>query len=256
MFGIEEFDIKLETEKIGRNFIYTEEIDSTNSYLMNRDINLPDGTVVLAERQLKGRGRMDRSWHSLKDVNLTFSILLKNSKYFRTNFNLINFSAALSVAIAIENLYQLKPELKWPNDVLINGKKVSGILIESVSKAEKVERIVIGIGLNVNQNIFQGSYNIPPTSLKLELNKHIDREILLAELLNHFETFLHKTKVKPQWILNEWKYRCRMIGERISIIEGEKIITGIFDDVDDDGFLILRQGTQTQKIFAGDVSAA
>lgn len=256
MFGIEEFDIKLETEKIGRNFIYTEEIDSTNSYLMDRSNNVPDGTVVLAERQLKGRGRMDRSWHSLKDLNLTFSILLKDSKYLRMNFNLINFSAALSVAIAIENLYQLKPELKWPNDVLINGKKVSGILIESVSKGEKVERIVIGIGLNVNQNTFQGTYNLPPTSLILELNKHIDRETLLAELLNHFEAFLHKNKVKPQWILNEWRNRCRMIGERISIIEGEKIITGIFDDIDDDGFLILRQGTQTQKIFAGDVSAA
>lgn len=256
MFGIEEFDIKLETEKIGRNFIYTEEIDSTNSYLLNREGNPPDGTVVLAERQLKGRGRKDRTWHSLKDVNLTFSILLKDSKYFRTNLNLINFSAALSVAIAIENLYQLKPELKWPNDVLINGKKVSGILIESFSKGEKVERIVIGIGLNVNQNIFQGTYNLLPTSLKLELNKHLDREILLAELLNHFETLLHKTKVKPKWILNEWRNRCRMIGERISIIEGEKIITGIFDDVDDDGFLILRQGTQTQKIFSGDVSAA
>lgn len=256
MFEIEEFDIKLETEKIGRNFIYTEEIDSTNSYLMNREFNPPDGTVVLAEKQSKGRGRNDRNWHSLKDVNLTFSILLKDSKYFRTNFNLINFSAALSVAISIENLYQLKPELKWPNDVLINGKKVSGILLESTSKGEKVERIVIGIGLNVNQNIFQGTYNIAPTSLKLELNRHIDREILLAELLNHFENLLHKTKVKPEWILNEWRNRCRMIGERITIIEGEKTVTGIFDDIDDAGFLILRQGTRTQKIFAGDLSSA
>jgi len=256
LFVIEEFDIKLETEKIGRNFIYTEEIDSTNSYLMNREFNPPDGTVVLAEKQSKGRGRKDRTWNSLKDVNLTFSILLKDNRHFKTNFNLINFSAALSVAISIENLYQLRPELKWPNDVLINTKKVSGILLESASKGEKIERVVIGIGLNVNQNIFQGTYNIPPTSLKLELERHLDREILLAELLNNFENLLHKTRLKPDWILNEWRNRCRMIGERISITDGEKTITGIFDDIDDDGFLILRQGTQTQKILNGDVSSA
>lgn len=256
MFKIEEFDIKLETEKIGRNFIYTEEINSTNTYLMDREFSFPHGTVVLAEKQLQGRGRKDRSWHSLKDFNLTFSILLKDKKYLKNNINYINFSAALSVAISIENLFQLKPELKWPNDVLINSKKVSGILLESATKGEAIERIVIGIGLNVNQMQFQGSFNITPTSLKLELNQGIVRENLLAELLNNFEYLLHKSKSKPAWILSEWRNRCRMIGERISITEEDKTLYGIFDDIDEEGYLILRNGIQTQKIFFGDVSLA
>jgi BirA family biotin operon repressor/biotin-[acetyl-CoA-carboxylase] ligase len=164
--------------------------------------------------------------------------------------------SALAVALSIENLYQLKTELKWPNDVLINGKKVSGVLIESASRGEKIERIVIGIGLNVNQNVFQGNFNITPTSLKNESKQNIERETLLAELLNVFEEILEYVLTNPKWILKEWKDRCRMIGEKISISEDDKVKYGIFDDIDEDGFLILKTDKRTEKIYFGDVSTA
>lgn len=256
MFNIESFDIKLDTDFIGRNFIYSEELESTNSVLMDKKNNFNvNGTVVLAEKQSKGKGRKDRIWYSAKGQNLTFSILLTDKKYFKKNFSLINFAISLSVATAIENLHQIRTEVKWPNDVLVGGKKIAGILLESISQGSKIERVVIGVGLNVNQVMFQGSFSIDPTSLKIELNDEtIDREDLLAELLNTFEENLDKLLKKPDSILKEWKSRCRMIGEKISVIEGDSELYGIFEDVDDEGFLLLKTKGKTEKIHFGDVS--
>jgi BirA family biotin operon repressor/biotin-[acetyl-CoA-carboxylase] ligase len=123
-------------------------MDKKNGYNNN-------GTVVLAEKQTSGKGRKDRVWYSAPETNLTFSILLTKDKFLNNNSSLINFAASLAVAFSIENLYQLKTELKWPNDVLLDGKKTSGILIESTSQGNKIERFVVGIGVNVNQPSFQ-----------------------------------------------------------------------------------------------------
>lgn len=256
LFSIENFDIKLDTEVIGRNFIYAEEVTSTNTLLLDNKTSSINGTVLLAEKQVKGHGRKERIWYSMKGINLTFSILLTDKKYFSKYFNLINFAAALATAISIESLFQLKTELKWPNDILINHKKVSGILIESSSKGDRIERVAIGVGLNVNQSIFQGSFNIPPTSLKNETGQTVEREMLLAELLNVFEETLEHIISNPGWILKEWKERCRMIGEKISVSDSEKTRYGIFDDIDENGFLILKTNKKTEKIYSGDVSIA
>jgi BirA family biotin operon repressor/biotin-[acetyl-CoA-carboxylase] ligase len=256
MFDLELFDIKLDTEVIGRNFIYAEEVDSTNSVLLDKSNNKfdIDGTVVLSEKQNEGRGRKDRVWYSTKGMNLTFSILLKDRDFTGRRINLVNFASSLAVAMAIENLYQLKIELKWPNDVLISGKKTAGILIESSSAGKKIERVVTGIGINVNQTSFQGIYKIPPTSIKQESGNNIDREVLLAEVLNIFEEILQWIDDKPNEILKDWKARCRMIGEKISVTEGDQVRYGIFDDIDDEGFLILKTGRKFEKIYFGDVS--
>lgn len=258
MFSLESFDIKLDTEFVGRNFIFTEEVESTNTVLLNRANKFnSDGTVVLAEKQSKGKGRKERTWYSAKGQNLTFSILLTSKKFLGKNFNLLNFASSLSVAFALENLFQLKPELKWPNDVLINGKKICGILMESTSQGSKIERVVIGIGLNVNQVIFQGSFNLEPTSIKLELGgESIDREKLLAELLNTFEETLARIPTEPQQIFKDWKDRCRLLGEKISIMEDGTTKYGIFDDIDNEGYLLLKTKNKIEKIHFGDVSAA
>lgn len=255
MFNLESFDIKLDTDVIGRNFIYTEEVESTNNLLLDKGGKFNQhGTVFLAEKQTKGKGRKDRVWYSAKDLNLTFSILLTDQKYFKKNLNFINFASSLAVAISIENLYQLNIELKWPNDILINRRKAAGILLESQSQANKIERLVIGIGVNVNQTTFQGSFNIEPTSIKMELNEFVDRERFLAEILNNFEQILDSVPKNPGWILKEWKMRCRMIGEKISVSDEDKVKYGVFHDIDDDGFLLLRNANQIEKIYFGDVS--
>ncbi len=255
MFELETFDIKLNTEVIGRNFIYADEIDSTNSLLLtkNKKQNV-DGTVALAEKQIKGRGRKDRIWYSAKGLNLTFSVLFLDETLLKGNINLINFSAALAIALSIENLYQLKTELKWPNDILVNKKKIAGILLESSSQGNKIEKLIVGIGVNVNQTLFQGSFNIEPTSIKMELNQNVEREKLLAEILNNLEEFVGMISTNPSFILKDWKSRCDMIGEKISITEGETTRYGIFEDIDENGFLLLRVKNKTEKIHFGDVS--
>lgn len=255
MFEIENFDLKLNTDIIGRNFIYCDEIDSTNTYLMdkNNKVNI-NGSLVLAERQIKGRGRKDRVWYSAKDLNLNFSILLIGKEFLGKNFNLINFASSLAVAQSIENLFQLNTSLKWPNDVLINRKKVSGILLEASSQGNNIERMVVGIGLNVNQTMFQGTFNLPPTSLKIELNENVDRERLLAEILNNFEELLSLVQNNPEALMKEWKSKCRMIGERIEVSDDKGKKYGIFDDLDENGFLLLKIKDKIEKIHYGDVS--
>ncbi len=252
-FIIEEMDIKLKTNFIGTNFIYYEEADSTNEELLNDASIKEHGTVLFANNQVKGRGRMNREWISKKDHSLTFSILLTENISANT-VNIINLAASIAVAQSLENLYQLDVRLKWPNDVLIATRKVCGILIESQSKGDKLERVVVGIGVNVNQPMFEGGFNIPPTSIKKEFGKNVSRERLIAEILNEFEKLLKKIKHHPEEILNNWRSKCKMIGEKVKIIDGENELFGTFEDIDENGFLLLNNMNGITKIFNGDVS--
>lgn len=255
MFSIENFDIKLNTEYIGRTFVYAEELPSTNTFLMDKQNGYnTSGTVVLAEKQTSGKGRKDRVWYSAPDSNLTFSILLTKDKFLTSNSSLINFAASLAVAFSIDNLYQLKTELKWPNDVLLDGKKTSGILIESTSQGNKIERFVVGIGVNVNQPSFQGTFNYPPTSIRIELGRNVERERFLAEILNNFELLLEKIKSNKNEVINDWKSKCKMIGEKISVVENDSEKFGIFYDIDEEGFLLLKTRDGIEKVHYGDVS--
>lgn len=255
MLNIEDFDIKLNTEYIGRTFVYAEELSSTNTFLMDKKNGYNNnGTVVLAEKQTSGKGRKDRVWYSAPETNLTFSILLTKDKFLNNNSSLINFAASLAVAFSIENLYQLKTELKWPNDVLLDGKKTSGILIESTSQGNKIERFVVGIGVNVNQPSFQGTFNYPPTSIRIELGRNVERERFLAEILNNFELLLERIKSNKIEVINDWKAKCKMIGEKISVVENDSEKFGIFYDIDEEGFLLLKTKDGIEKVHYGDVS--
>jgi len=253
LFNIEEFDIKLDTEFIGRNFIYCDEVESTNELLLNSKDFSQNGTVLLAEYQSKGKGRKDKVWISNSGQNLTFSVLLKG-EFKSRKINLINLSTSLAIAQAIENLCQLNVELKWPNDVLIDKKKVAGILLESTSKNNKIIKIVIGIGINVNQPNFPGKFDIPPTSIRKEFHSIVNRERLLSEVLNNLEQNFDSAKDQSEKIMNDWRARCKMIGEKIKIIDDERIKFGIFEDIDEEGFMILRQGDLREKIHQGDVN--
>lgn len=251
-FQIEEFDIKLDTEEIGRQFVYIQQVDSSNSFLLyNKELKI-HGTVVLAEEQSKGKGRLNREWQSQPGQNLTFSILLR--KVDGKKINIINLAASLVVAQAIENLFQLNTSLKWPNDVLIDNKKAAGILIESTSKANELDRVVIGIGINVNQINFPGKYLIEPTSVRKEFKNKVSREKLLSEVLNLYEEVLYKIDENPEDVLEDWKERCNMIGGKVKVEGAKETKFGIFDDIDKEGFLILRIGENTERIHFGDVS--
>ena len=144
--------------------------------------------------------------------------------------------------------------MKWPNDILVHRKKIAGILLESTSKANKISRLVVGIGVNVNQPNFPGKFEIQPTSIRREFKSIVSREKLLSELLNIYEETLELLDTEPEKILNDWRDRCKMIGEKVKLVEENKIKTGIFEDIDDKGYLILKSGDKREKIHYGDVS--
>lgn len=254
MFDLEKFDLKLNTDVIGRNFIYAEEVPSTNTELLNEsEFYKKHGTVLLSEKQTEGKGRKNRVWYSDDKLNLTFSILITEPKYLQ-KISIINFVASLALAVSIENLYQLKTELKWPNDILIDGKKAAGILIESTSKGSKISRLVIGMGLNVNQISFQRKFTTVPTSLKKELGHPVEREKTLAEILNNVEEILYTSSKFPDKILEDWKEKCNMIGRRITVVHNDVTKHGIFNDIDKNGFLVLRTDDKVETLHSGDVS--
>ena len=254
MFDLEKFDLKLNTDVIGRNFIYAEEVPSTNTELLNEsEFYQKHGTVLFSEKQTEGRGRKNRVWYSDDKLNLTFSILITEPKYLQ-KINILNFVASLALAVSIENLYQLRTDLKWPNDILIDGKKAAGILIESTSKGSKISRLVIGMGLNVNQISFQRKFTTEPTSLKKELGHPVEREKTLAEILNNIEEILYISTKFPDKILEDWKEKCNMIGRRITVIHNDVTKHGIFNDIDKNGFLVLRIDDKIETLHSGDVS--
>jgi BirA family biotin operon repressor/biotin-[acetyl-CoA-carboxylase] ligase len=253
VFNIEEFDIKLNTEVLARNFVYLEEIDSTNSFLLESKDYRENGTIVMAEYQLRGKGRKDRDWVASKEQALTFSLLL-NENIDNKNIHVINLGASLAIAQALENLHQLKVNLKWPNDVLISNKKIAGILIESTSKGSEIEKMVIGIGINVNQPNFKGKFSMPPTSVRLESKRAVSRERLLSEILNNFEGILIQISKDKDKVLQDWKSRCQMIGGKVKVFNDEKEEFGIFDDIDENGFLVLKSKSGAKTIYHGDVS--
>jgi len=255
MLNLEKFDLKLETDFIGRNFIYADEIGSTNTELLaGKQQYKKSGTVYIAEKQLAGKGRKNRVWNSAKGLNLTFSILLTKDSISDINISHLNLAASLAVATAIENLYQIKTELKWPNDVLIEKKKVAGILIETSIKGKSIDRAVIGMGINLNQIAFQGEFNLEPTSLKLKLGMEIDRENILAEILNIFEEMLAELEQNSANVIEAWRSKCEMIGDKITITDDDKVKRGIFHDIDNEGYLLLKVNDEIEKIHFGDVS--
>lgn len=255
MFNIEEFDIKLGTDVIGRNFVYTEEINSTNKALIDTKEFNKDGTVLMAEYQTDGKGRKSRVWYANSGQNLLFSVLLKR-KFNENELNIINLGAALAVAVSIENLYQLKTNLKWPNDVLVHNKKICGILLETVVQGNEIDRAVVGVGVNVNQHSFVGAseFVTPPTSVKTEFKKEVSRERFLSEILNNFEIIINQIEENKLKVIEDWKSRSKLLGENVKIVDGEEKRFGKFIDVDENGFLVLKSGDKIETIHYGDVS--
>ena len=181
-----EVEQRLTTRFVGRRLLYLTSTGSTMDVARGEaEASAPDGTVVLAEEQTKGRGRFDRVWVSPEGKNLYLTLIIRPPLERLRSLSIV---APLAVALAIEDSTGLTPRIKWPNDVLMNGRKLSGILVESEIAGESVEYALIGIGINVNFDIEQSPEIAQiATSVKRELGNETCREDLLAVFLNHFE---------------------------------------------------------------------
>ncbi|MFA6438211.1 MAG: biotin--[acetyl-CoA-carboxylase] ligase [Bacteriovoracaceae bacterium] len=248
----------LSTNHFGKKVFSFDSIDSTNTFAKNVErIIAPHGTVVIAEEQTAGRGRLQRNWRSTKGENLLFTVILY-PEFDVEKIVLLPFVGSLAVVDAIETVTGLTATCKWPNDVLINSKKICGMLLESSSGSAGIERIVLGIGVNVNQIEFSEELVGKASSLRIESGNNVDRIRLLQSILEALELRYHQlSSFPPVQILNDWKMKALLFGKKILVLEHECSFTATAIDVAEDGSLIIETGEgEKRNLFAGDVSLA
>lgn len=249
----EEVKFGLNTKTIGKKIVYYDSITSTNTKCYElAEKKYPQGTLVISESQTKGKGRLSRSWVSPKHKGIYFSILLKPS-ILPVHVPKITLLSAVSVVSAIRKLTKLPALIRWPNDVLINKNKVCGILTEMNAESDRVNFLILGIGINVNTK--RSELPKGATSLSEEGAKDITRvELLkniLSELESHYNLF-QKEGFGP--IIQEWQNLSAILGSRVKIVSHNEKIEGQAAGVDTDGALIIRLDNGFQKkITAGDV---
>lgn len=222
------------------NIIFFEKIDSTNTYAKSNIDDLADKTVISTDVQTKGRGRFDRSWTDLGKENIYMTIILKPSNQFSDVYS--NLTQYLSVILCrqLEEM-GLSPKIKWPNDVLLNGKKVCGILAESVLRAGELKGLVLGIGINLKASEEQlAQIDRPATALNIETNKQINKNEFMQKLLESFfkeyDDFL-KNGFKS--IKDEYIKRAYFLNQELNIAIFDRIEKGIAKDIDNSGNLVL-----------------
>ena len=234
------------------NIIWHARLSSTNTTLQElaeRTPDLPSGTVIATREQTRGRGRLDRVWISGKNENLTFSLFLRvGTDPYRLP------SASMAAAVAAADFLEsegIQASLKWPNDVLVNGKKICGILSEAVSGG-----VIIGIGLNVNMDTTT-HIDQPATSLRIESGKHYDCEHLLPVFLNKLLPHLTAWECHGfSGIRKSWEARVTNLGKPIRLRDGNHERNGVLAGFGEDGELLLQTDESTRiPIWSGELTS-
>jgi BirA family transcriptional regulator, biotin operon repressor / biotin---[acetyl-CoA-carboxylase] ligase len=246
---------RITSQLFGKELYYRDVIPSTNIFAKTLLQNgTREGTVVITDNQTDGHGRSNRKWYSEPFKNLTFSVIVQPT-IAPELLGGVSLYAGLSVAEAIEETTSLQPTCKWPNDILLNGKKVCGILSETVFEYNQLKGLVIGVGINVNQRVFPVEVQSTASSLALETNLEYDCPALLSSVLNRMEhNYQLVQSGRMEQIFEHWKRYTTMFGQIISVHQMENIITGIAARLDEDGGLILLTSSGEQKILAGDIT--
>ncbi len=243
----------LETKVLGRDIVYFEEIPSTMSAAMDLAMtDSPEGTLVIAETQSKGKGRLGRSWVSPKGQGLYFSLILRPKLSVR-DVPLMTLMSAVAVSQTIREMTPLDAKIKWPNDILVSGRKLSGILMEMNADMDGIKFVILGIGLNVNTPLKQ----LPPNaaSLKSETHKVYNRAEVLQRLLLNLETW-YKIFVDqgPDAVLKQWRLWSDTLGRRIKIEDQQGVFEGKAVDIDEFGRLMLQDSDgKILRRMTGDV---
>jgi BirA family biotin operon repressor/biotin-[acetyl-CoA-carboxylase] ligase len=245
----------LRTRRFGRRLFTFETIDSTNTCAkVLASCWAVEGTVIIAEEQTEGKGRLGRSWFASPGQNLTFSLVLRPTGPAE-DLNLIPLYVGVAVADAIRNLTGLPAKCKWPNDIMINERKTAGVLIEGSLKDSSVEFVIVGIGVNVNQREFPGGLSETATSLALASGSDVDRAELFREIMRSLETHYDKLKKEGvRSIIPLWTDRTTMIGRKISVSQNGVLLEGVAQGVNEQGALVLANNGSSYALMAGDVT--
>ena len=243
---------RLDTKIIGKDLYYFETIDSTNLFAKKLAKNgVGEGVVVIADIQSKGRGRKNRKWSSSKG-GLWFSIILYPNISPEKGM-LVTMASSVAVAQGIKEITGINPVIKWPNDLLINGKKVCGILTEIDAEKDNIKYAIIGIGINVN-NKLEKELNKTATTLKQEIGNQVTKVELLKSIIKNLDKLYNKLISKDyKYIKDLWFSFSNIIGKKIQVQDNNILIIGKVIDIDENGCLILDTEHGIARILYGDI---
>ena len=226
----------------GFNILYYPELPSTMDTAKNlARKNCPDFTVVIAGRQTRGRGRLKRQWLS-DDGGLYFTMVLRPDIPVLLSSR-VNFLASLTLARVLRELFQIDAAVKWPNDILVAGRKISGMLSELEAESDRVLFINIGMGINVNND--PSVVEPGASSIKKITGREISKKMLLARFLDEFEKHLKTVELKN--VISEWKKYTVTLNRQVKIVTHKEVSEGLAVDVEQDGALVLELADGSRK---------
>lgn len=242
---------------LGKEVIFLRRVNSTNDLAMKlAEKGAPEGTVVIADSQRKGKGRLGRKWHSPPNANIYMSVILKPN-ILPKDATLLTLVSAVSCASALKELTGVDVRIKWPNDLVVSDKKLGGILLEMRSEPDRILFAVIGIGINVNMKLtdFPADIRTFATSIFKETRKKHKRTTLVAGILNEMDGKLKILKKTPEVILNEWRRLSSTLGRNVKVTSGKETFIGLAVDIDEEGRLILKTPDgSVRTISSGDLT--
>ena len=244
---------EISTDFFAHNVCIYDEIDSTN-IAAKANAHLPDGTLFVAERQTKGRGRLGREWSSEKGTGIFMSILLKPDIELEKVAQ-ITLAAGIGVCRALSELCGVDAKIKWPNDIVIGTKKVCGILTELSADMDGVNYVVVGIGINIHNTEFDTELCEKATSLYIETCRHFDRSEIIRSIMYETEKYYKKLLSDGfDSFREEYKTLCANIGKDVLIIKDNVSTPAHCTDISDTGDLIVKIGDDVHTVRSGEVS--
>lgn len=216
MFRVNTFKKTLSTQWLGHDFSFFEELESTNTYAKKLPRNeITHGSLYLANYQTKGRGQYEKRWETRPGKNLTFTLVFIPQQ--SSSFHILTLACAKAIIDGIVERTGLKALLKWPNDIFVEDKKIGGLLTESTFSGNKIDRLLVGIGLNINQEIFSEELQDKASSLKLLTGKKQSREQILADLLARIEYAYGRWHKRDRSLLKEINQKIQGYGQWVTL---------------------------------------
>ena len=249
----------LKTQLIGKRVYYFEEIDSTQNFAQNIAADKKEnGTIIIAEKQTSGRGRLDRKWTSPKG-GIWFSLII-HPKFDVSSSTLIPILSAVALSKSIKSVLDIETEVKWPNDITMNGKKVAGVLVDASFQTNSIDYLILGIGINFDIDTKKLEKRLTKTpnfygidSLRGKEDKTPPKTLLKEFLLQFEKNLFQLDKGEKSKIIKEWTKRAAGIGKKITINTSNGKISGISQGIDNDGALKIKTRNEIKKIYVGDV---
>ncbi len=246
---------KLNVKNIGQKIVVMKTVDSTNDEVKRRALQgEPDGLIVISDEQTAGKGRFGRVWKSDKGSGLYFSLLMR-PELPPSDISAITLAAGFAVCLAVREYTGCDAKIKWPNDVIIGSKKICGILTEMAAQSDRLDYVVIGIGINVNHTEFPEEIKYKASSLKLESGREIDRNDFFVEVIRQLDIVLSSFLVSISLDdMDKFKSICATLGRNVSVERSGKIIEGIAVDINTAGELLIRSEGKEIKVNSGEVT--